>query len=210
MSINTEKLLTQLRHLTIHPEKHDQSQWAKLVVENGDTTVKPLPSACGSFGCLAGNTVLADGHELYWESAFIGDEGKAIWSADYLNEDGERGRFIMSAAKDILGLTEDQAEALFSSGNSRDDLWAYAIEFTEGEIGLGSYLTALRDAKAAEVEAERLAEAKAEEAKAEALLAKFRVAYPVLYRSIDEAQTKAEEAKTAYERLLASYLPRGW
>jgi hypothetical protein len=197
-TINTRKLRTQLRNLTIHPEKHDQGTWAKVIVDENQIDVKPRPSACGSFGCLAGNTVLAEGHGLYWEGSFLTDQdgtSKAVWSADYIDEDGERGAYIATAAREILGLDYEQASALFSGANSQADLWNLAIVFTEGDISLYDYLDA-RD------ESIRVAKEAADEAEAKALLTKFRATYPAVFKAVDEAQAK-EDAKNEAARKAA-------
>ena len=203
-NIKSRELLRQLRKLTVHPDQHDQGVWVKATTE-GTPETAPRPSACGSFGCLAGNAVLASGKELYWERQGFGTnaEGKDIvrWIADYVQGPGdELGRSIADEAQALLGLDDDQARMLFSGSNTREDLWHLAIEYTHGElypITLHDYVSALAEAdemaKAQQAEREAVAKEKAEKDEAEALLTKFRAAYPELYRAVDESRTKAED-----------------
>lgn len=206
MSINTGELRRQLRKLTIHPDQHDQGLWAKAITE--DNTA-PRQSACDTFGCLAGNTVLASGQQLYWSNPVetYTAEGKEAfaWEANYVaNSDGSPGRYIRDEAQELLGLSESQARMIFDGSNTRDDLWHFAIEFTANTlypITLRDYVQAVSEAK--EVAKEKAAEAKVKAEKAAALkkaedeLTLLRAAHPELYRSVDEAATKKEDKEKA-------------
>jgi hypothetical protein len=149
MTLNVRELLAQLRHLTIHPEKWNQETW---VQEVEDGTEEP-PSACDTFGCLAGNTVLASGKELLWENY------SGRWMAYGVKGEGS----ISDTARVLLGLTHQQASALFSPNNREVDLWRIAREITAGEIGQYDYEKAKREFQVAqglkEYEAQKKAEA---------------------------------------------------
>jgi len=179
--LNVSRLLEELRFVTIHPDKHNQELWAKAVTEaqipEGDAWYEitpPRPSACGSFGCLAGNTAVHEpGVELDWYEAetYRSDGGRSIfvWQADYiLNEcvtvpdwDGngkhKEPKSISEKARELLGLTPFQAHRLFDGDNTLDRLWELAEQFSGGEIianpvnrwSQKSYGKALKDAEEA-------------------------------------------------------------
>lgn len=163
--VNNELLLQELRHATIHPEQHDQSTWAKY---QGDR-----PSACGSVGCLAGNTVINEGLVLAWELSHVvyratgreyrrdsrgwtraaedeKDENLVtkVWIADEVlpEKTGDLRRPIEVVAAELLGLREGEADKMFEGDNSIKDLWTYAIVFTDGAISIQDYLDAVHDA----------------------------------------------------------------
>ncbi len=80
--------------------KWDQRQWI---------------APCGTYGCLAGNTVLDAGLTVVdntWGFGFIGFEIK------------ETGENVFDAARRILGLTADESWMLFNMENTIDDLRA--------------------------------------------------------------------------------------
>lgn len=158
MALNVERLVEELRFVTMNPEKHDQGLWARVeteaeipagieIFEVADVEV-PRPSACGSFGCLAGNTAIHEpGVELDWyQNEYRRENGKKVqvWQADdILNEYVTRGdeddtwtdqKPISVKAAEILDLTPWQAERLFDGDNTLDRLWELADEFTGGEI----------------------------------------------------------------------------
>lgn len=158
-------LLHELRHATIHPEQHDQGTWAKYL---GDR-----PSACGTVGCLAGNTVIHQGRELAWEVSHVvfRDTGREyleteygyqvhagnvddlsrvtkVWTADeVLPEDpGYPREQIEDVAAELLGLDSFQAGQMFNGSNTIEDLWTYAIVFSGGYISIQDYKAAQIDA----------------------------------------------------------------
>ena len=160
--LNVERLLEELRFITANPDKHDQAVWAQARTEAPapeeadpwNTPLPPRPSACGSFGCLAGNTAIHEpGVELDWytESYFF-ENGKKIqlWQADnILNEtvkvedwcgrDYLEPKSIKIKAQELLGLTPHQAGVLFDGDNTLDDLWELADKFSGGEIIADKY-----------------------------------------------------------------------
>ena len=155
--LNVPRLLEELRFITIHPDRHNQSLWAEAetvveVPENQPaiSVEAPRPSACGSFGCLAGNTAIHEpGVELDWyEQTYYRDGDKKIvaWQADnILNEyitvtdqwDGSEyteAKTISEKARELLGLTYIQAELLFDGDNNLDQMWELAERFSGAEI----------------------------------------------------------------------------
>lgn len=157
--VNTELLLEELRFLTINPDKWDQDRWVEAVTPDEETR----PSACGSFGCLAGNIVLHQGIELEWfavghvDSDGV-DEEFGYWPIAVLNpgvvwiaDTTVQGKLISQAANEILGLG-DTHHSLFSGSNTLDTLWRKAESLTNGEINQEHFATALaeRDLKAKE------------------------------------------------------------
>jgi len=176
MALNVALLLEELRFLTINPEQHEQGLWAEartevpLSPEDSPYEVEaPRPSACGSFGCLAGNTLIHKDVELDWyEATYFRENGKKIqvWQADnVLNEtvtvkddwDGteyEEPKPISTKARELLDLTEQQADRLFDGDNTQERLWELAEQITAGEITgdpnywYSDYAVALRDREA--------------------------------------------------------------
>jgi len=170
--VNTERLLEELRFITIFPEKWDQQLW--FVSGKADTeeelTEKPKSpiSACGSFGCLAGNTVARDGHELAWyKESFYTDNDQFMgyrWACHsvYIESEEEfkarvatlpaqdqqwerrKSVAISEKAAETLGLNYIQQERLFSGENLLDDLWELAYTVSGGAITPQDY----EDAKA--------------------------------------------------------------
>lgn len=158
--VNTELLLEELRFLTINPDKWDQDRWVEAVTSDEETR----PSACGSFGCLAGNIVLHQGIELAWfavghvDSYGVDEEEGEYWpiavenpGVVWIAETTVQGELISCAANKVLGLG-DIHHSLFSGSNTLDTLWHKAEILTNGEINQEHFATALceRDLKAKE------------------------------------------------------------
>lgn len=78
--------------------KWDQSTWT---------------APCGTYGCIAGNTVLDAGYIAHPQPSMIGrvvvDQTGKEW-------------FVPDAARQILGLTEEETAWLFRAHNSIEDL----------------------------------------------------------------------------------------
>ncbi len=159
--LNVARLREEIQFITINPDKHEQGFWAEARTEAPLNANEPpydveapnpntRPSACGSFGCLAGNTAIHEpGVELDWyQGTYFRENGKKIqiWQADnILNEfvmvkdwyDGTEfpeAKSISKKAQELLGLTDRQAEMLFDGDNTLDDIWDMADRFTGGEI----------------------------------------------------------------------------
>jgi hypothetical protein len=104
---NAERAYATLDFILAHPERHNQEIWLE-------------PTECGTAGCFAGlTTILAgDTPELAFFSA-----------PSVISADTRRRRQIALRAQDLLCLTMSQADALFSSSNSLDDLIALTDKF---------------------------------------------------------------------------------
>jgi hypothetical protein len=113
-TINVPLLRKTLEHITAHPEEWDQGVWMR----------QSNRTECGTAGCVAGWALTFAGHELDFESCFFPNE-----ALDLID-----GRPIETVAQAELGLTEDQANALFSEHNGLTRLWELADDYTNGEI----------------------------------------------------------------------------
>lgn len=126
-----QRLVRELTDITVHPEKHDQTAWARSTAQD------PTKTACGTVGCLAGNAVINAGHKLHWEHVGWGDHPE--WVAHYI-EPEQKGqpvtRLIREEARDLFGLTSDEAESLFDQDNTVPNMWSQAIEFADGYIDM--------------------------------------------------------------------------
>lgn len=153
--VNVPLLLQELRRLTITPEKWNQGMWALSDVKpNGE---KPKRGgACGSFGCLAGNTVINQGYELDWfeDELYSGDheEYRAVWIANdvIMNPDSPaledfRTEPINRVAQEELGLNGQQAAALFNGDNDLEMMWGYAYTVSGGVITEDDYAKAVNE-----------------------------------------------------------------
>lgn len=191
MALNVELLREELRNITIHPELHAQGLWvgAETEVELPPGVDRysdewydfktPPPPACGSYGCLAGNTVVHGGHELDWFIDYhetLPGKKVAIWKAESILDEyithyeGTEDEFtekksIHTKAKEMFDLTERQANKLFDGDNSLDDLWRYAEEISAGQIQgnkdnfYSDYAIALREYEQVQAEAKKKEEA---------------------------------------------------
>lgn len=120
--VNVPLLRKTLEHITAHPEEWDQTAWAE-------------ETACGTSFCLAGHVVHSQGHELLWRNVSDCCESCADAPA-YANHCvvDERRRTIENVAMHELGLSEAQAQILFSANNELDELWRNSHDITNGEI----------------------------------------------------------------------------
>lgn len=71
---------------------------------------------CGTAMCVAGFAVVDFGG---WQPAFV---GRSMSTSVVTHPDTGRKRFIFEVARELLGLTQTEAEALFHSKNRADDL----------------------------------------------------------------------------------------
>lgn len=119
-AIDVPRLRKELEYVTNHPEHWRQNQWLKQ-------------TACGTVGCLAGNTVLHAGGE-----PLFGAGGARVDQATYarveLNGVTRNAVAVSTAARELLGLDRDQADVLFHPLNGLHRLWSLASRFTHGEI----------------------------------------------------------------------------
>lgn len=141
------RLIRELTDITVHPEKHDQTMWARSTsdeVLNAETPAEL--GACGTVGCLAGNAVINAGYKLRWEN--VGWSGHPEWIAHHVvdpQKADRRGRQISTVARELFGLDEGQAEVLFDQENRVSRMWAQAIEFSDGYINEQDLIRAYKE-----------------------------------------------------------------
>lgn len=144
MTINVPELRKQLEFLSSNPEKHNQSVWVgrhhdkqlkvtDLQLTSCDDNSPYLPGriirvvkeeaiwSCGTVGCLAGWTAMSHGWRPinHWEAFMY--RGGMVRNADAI-------------AREILGLSGEEANYLFESDNTIQTMWRIANEITNGEI----------------------------------------------------------------------------
>lgn len=113
--MNLDKLDAAIEWAEAHPEQHDQ----------GDPFAK---AECGTTSCLAGILCLLDG----WQPSWDDEEDDYTY---YAQKDGER-RNAMQLARELLASTRRQADSLFLTSWSLDEIKALRDEFaTLGEAG---------------------------------------------------------------------------
>lgn len=108
-----------LDYITEHTAQHDQGTYGAW---------RPDGSIVG---CLAFHAVRLSGHPIDWvkSSRWLG--GMEVVPR-VITPRGKQP--IHAVAKQALGLTADQAIALFLANNSIDRLWRLAGEFTDGRV----------------------------------------------------------------------------
>jgi hypothetical protein len=122
--INVPLLRKELEHITAHRDEWDQGTWLRTT----------LTTACGTTGCLAGNTALHTG----WQPATVNgvvnlDAVPLLMELTHVAR-GSTITTVRDAAQVELGLTGWQANMLFSGQNSLLRLWVVAHVLTEGEV----------------------------------------------------------------------------
>jgi len=140
--LNVDRLREELVKITLNPERWNQGDWIQGVKGPADSPPEP----CGTFGCLAGNTVLAENVPLQWEFNELGLDVNGKPHGYWYVERTESGDSIRNTAQSILGLTHWQASELFAGSNGLDDLWRVASKISAGEISDRDYRTAMRKA----------------------------------------------------------------
>lgn len=109
--MNEEVFRLAMKHIHEFPEEHQQEVWAQR-------------SACGTAACLAGRVVLQAGAEIMWDSNFL--------VSLCVTPSGER-RHISQYARELLGIGQFEAEALFDHMNSVEDLEEIGEGILSGE-----------------------------------------------------------------------------
>lgn len=105
-------------HITAHPEKHDQNVWIEQVSDQLDD---PEDQTCGTAACFAGWATLLSGDKPLFEGYRVA--GAVISTAT------KRERRVANRAKELLGLTDTQADCLFYGGNTRAELEELVIDY---------------------------------------------------------------------------------
>lgn len=111
--VNIELLESVLTHIKRYPEEWHQAVWA----ERGP--------ACGTAYCFAGHTAVMSGYEIAWAN-----QGSGVFGATKV----EGGQFIDTIAARELGLDFVDADRLFESSNSLENLYDIASQLTDGAI----------------------------------------------------------------------------
>lgn len=81
--------------ITEHPESYNQDLWGSQ-------------TECGTKHCIAGWACVLSGVQLSWYYAYDDDVSYTFMTKD--------GAHISTVARDLLGLSSDQAEKLFCTG----------------------------------------------------------------------------------------------
>jgi hypothetical protein len=125
--VNVPELRKELEHITAHPEEWTQGSWI----------LSTSRTACGTMGCLAGNAALHNGWAPCDERGrkaklphlrFTGTE-----HFEFVVRDGNV-RTVPYAAREVFGLTSNEANVLFNANNKLIDLWQFAELLTDGEL----------------------------------------------------------------------------
>lgn len=117
--INEELLTQTLEQIDNHPEDWNQKVW-------GTTVDLPEGNTCGTAYCFAGWAVKLAGYE----PVFNCGTSRFAYDAHVADEVRE----IAAIARDLLGLTWEQANQLFASHNTREDLHLITKKIIEGEL----------------------------------------------------------------------------
>lgn len=131
--IDVSQLRKELEYVTAHRGQWKQNAW----LETG---------ACGTVGCLAGNTALNAGYlPVRGYTSFVSRErvlpnehGQLVLVENddgmITTGDGVLVESVRDVAARVLGLTYAESSVLFSGRNSLYDLWYCAAKFTNDEI----------------------------------------------------------------------------
>lgn len=131
--VDVARLRKGLEYIAAHPKEHNQATWA------ADTL-------CGSTKCLGGTVLNQAGygfivkHDAHSCGMYIASIDRYITQdvlthvMYVLDPDTNDEVFAGDAARELLGLTEEQAEALLYQTVTIDDLYRVANEITNGEI----------------------------------------------------------------------------
>lgn len=117
---NTAELVAIYRYIVAHPQEWDQAAYAKR-------------TACGTAYCVAGHAVVRAGWRLVWT-----DYGGGSWSTAALDgprDDEGYPPMFGDVATALLGLTDDEAYALFDTENTLADIREHIAEITGVDPG---------------------------------------------------------------------------
>lgn len=135
MTVDVPQLRKELEYITANRLHWNQGSWLKR-------------TSCGTVGCLAGNTVLNAGYlPLATSDGFLNyvsrervpcnEDGYFVVVAGRDNSllaNGVPVERVSDCAQRLLGLSDVEANLLFSGDNSLYRLWAIASRITHGEI----------------------------------------------------------------------------
>lgn len=140
--VNALLLRKELEHITAHPDEWNQSFWI----------ARSTRTACGTSGCLAGNTVLHAGWQVSTTTGKLVDVRD--WPSHTAFDTVTRNhvtRCVKSAARHELGLTPAETRVLFDAANQLIDLWVIAELITNGEVEVPQSVPNDRDVPLSEV-----------------------------------------------------------
>jgi hypothetical protein len=106
---NVELMRQVLDSIDKYPEQHDQGEWIygpvpAVAADNGDHP------PCGTAMCFAG-----------WAAFLAAPAGTRI-EGSIVYRPGRACQTVSSFAEEVLGIDENQSEALFRASNTREDL----------------------------------------------------------------------------------------
>lgn len=116
--INVELAESLLERLREHPEEHDQSLWG--------WKGKNVDGGCRTLMCAAGTVCFLTGADIIWEP-----QANGTMIADFIHShtlptharDGKLEQtYIPHAARELLGLTQAQADDLFYNADNLEDV----------------------------------------------------------------------------------------
>jgi hypothetical protein len=116
-------LRKELAHITAHRDEWQQSVWLRTTAT----------TACGTVGCLAGNTVLHAGWVPTHNGELVDVHQYVGAQYDVVMRDGKT-MTIRDAARQELDLKYWESNLLFAGSNSLVWLWEVADALTDGEI----------------------------------------------------------------------------
>lgn len=114
MTYDVDRIRRVMKAIEAQPETFNMSDWARL-------------TDCGTTMCLAGHTVADEGLAFNWAWPSV-ESGSTGHIAD--------GRRIRVVAQELLGLSDEEAQALFMSVwiQNADQLWERIEEVTKGAV----------------------------------------------------------------------------
>lgn len=122
---NTDLLNRTLNYIEAHPGEWDQNQWAAR-------------NSCGTVYCFAGTAVMLSELPIEWRDSYQ-DHDYYGEIASYIASDAPApyaDRFISTAARELLELSEAQSDRLFDPVNKLADLRRLVAELTAAEPAL--------------------------------------------------------------------------
>lgn len=116
--MDTERLIRVMGTLT--DENLDMRNWGR--------SPQPVQMSCGTTMCLAGHTVVEAGYKLRWDEVTHFGSGQVSYGASVTTD----GKEIEYLARDLLGLEQRQAAAIFYATDitTVDELWEKVTEVT--------------------------------------------------------------------------------
>jgi hypothetical protein len=126
---NRELAARVYEQITRDPASHDQKHWVT------SQTLEIPEDFCGTTGCVAGWAALLSGRDVRF--ALLESFGYYDFVGVML--DGERDN-ISAIGRELLELTDDQAEWLFAAGRTTDEVYAALKDImATGEFGVPDF-----------------------------------------------------------------------